>query len=66
MESLNLQTGYKGVMEKRQDRLNALADKYSQETAIFEEEEKKIREEVAEQAIGRPDWLKDSIRESVA
>ena len=66
MESLDLETGYNGVMRKREQRLAQLADKYRAETDEFEEEERKIREEVTQMASERQDWLKHSIRESVA
>jgi len=39
-----------------------LAEKYSADTLDFEEEERKIKEEVAQQVNEKPDWLKDSIR----
>ena len=47
MESLDLQTGYKGVLEKREARLASLANKYNQEVIDFEEEERKVNEEIA-------------------
>ena len=50
MESLDLQTGYMGAMDKREARLAQLANKYSAETQDFEEEEKRIKEEVSRQA----------------
>ena len=57
MESLDLQTGYKGVMEQREVR------RAQMETDEFEEEERKIKDEVSRQANLKPDtWLKDSIR----
>ena len=62
MESLDLQTGYKGIMNKREDRLKDLARKYRQETDDFEEEERKVKIEVSQMATERPDWLKNSIR----
>jgi hypothetical protein len=46
MESLDLQTGYKGVMEKREARLASLAAKYTKEIIDFEEEERKVDAEV--------------------
>ena len=48
MESLDLETGYKGVMRKREERLAELAQKYRAETDEFEEEERKVRDEVAQ------------------
>lgn len=50
MESLDLQTGYKGVMEKREERLASLAQKYNQDVIDFEAEERKVNEEVAQVA----------------
>ena len=62
MESLDLETGYKGVMAKREERLAALAHKYSSEINDFEEEEKRVKQEVSEAATQGTDWLKNSIR----
>lgn len=51
----------------REARLAQLAEKYRAETRDFEEEERRVREEVALQANLKPEtWLKDSIRQSVA
>ena len=50
MESLDLQTGYKGVMEKREARLASLAAKYTKEIIDFEEEERKVDAEVTNAA----------------
>ena len=36
MESLDLQTGFNGVMAKREERLAALAAKYQSDTVDFE------------------------------
>lgn len=47
MESLDLQTGYKGVLEKREERLASLAQKYNQDMIDFEDEERKVNAEVA-------------------
>ena len=61
MESLDLQTGYRGVMDLNEARRAQF------ETQEFEEEERRIKEEVFRQANLQPDtWLKDSIRQSVA
>ena len=61
MESLDLQTGYRGVMDLNEARRAQF------ETQEFEEEERRIKEEVFRQAKLQPDtWLKDSIRQSVA
>lgn len=66
MESLDLQTGYKGVIEKREARLASLAAKYTKEIIDFEEEERKVDAEVTNAARNQSDWLKDSIRHSIA
>ena len=43
MESLDLETGYKGIVRNREDRLAQLAQKYKKDTDEFEEEERKIK-----------------------
>ena len=48
MESLDLQTGYKGVMAKRDARLASLATKYTSKIIEFQEEESKVNAEVAQ------------------
>lgn len=53
-------------MEKREARLASLASKYTKEIIDFEEEERKVDAEVAHATRNQSDWLKDSIRQSIA